>query len=235
MGSFVDSAVRNNGEWCDAVCRAHGGRCEFSEGLWMNHVPSPALYPNGVTLCGNKQAHQLELIGRLRQEIDGSFAVKDSYSALDLSRKGFRKLFDASWIGLLPSARNHEAETTQVWSAVLEPDELIEWEKAWDAADHPRTFPASLLSEPGILFHAGRIKGEIVSGAVTNVTGDVIGWSNFFDLTGDSNESRSSGIGHVRTLYSHTPIVGYESGSDLEESLLLGFEVLGPLSVWLRK
>ena len=29
-------AARNNAEWCDAVCRAHGNPGEFHDDIWLN-------------------------------------------------------------------------------------------------------------------------------------------------------------------------------------------------------
>jgi len=39
-------AARNNAEWCDAVCRAHGNPGEFHDGIWLNRKPVPRFYPN---------------------------------------------------------------------------------------------------------------------------------------------------------------------------------------------
>ena len=73
-------AARNNAEWCDAVCRAHGNPGEFHEGMWLNRHQVPRFYPNAGTL-GAPSQQQLDLIDELlAARIPGGWAVKDSFS-----------------------------------------------------------------------------------------------------------------------------------------------------------
>jgi hypothetical protein len=44
----------------------------------------------------------------------------------------------------------------------------------------------------------------------------------------------SSGVGAVRTLYSHLPIVAYERDAGLAAALAIGFEAVHGLTVWNR-
>jgi hypothetical protein len=129
-------AARNNAEWCDAVCRAHGNPGEFHEGLWLSRHRVPRFYPNAVTFAEPGQ-RQLELIDELiASGLPPGWAVKDSFSMLDLESRGFQVLFTAEWIYLAVSALRDIAATVKVdrWEAVRSDRALAEWESAWSMA-----------------------------------------------------------------------------------------------------
>ena len=70
--------------------------------------------------------------------------------------------------------------------------------------------------------------GAIAAGAVLSRNGGAVGVSNVFG---------GGFTGAVRTaadLLGAGPLVGYESGDDLDAALAVGFGSLGPLRVWLR-
>jgi hypothetical protein len=97
-------AARNNAEWCDAVCRAHNNPGEFHDDIWISRHPVPRFYPNAGTLA-EPNPRQLDLIDELiGVRLPPGWAVKDSFSMLDLESRGFRMLFDAEWI-YLPVSR----------------------------------------------------------------------------------------------------------------------------------
>jgi transposase-like protein len=50
MDARAVAAVRNNAEWCDAVCRAHGITTSFDPHVWVALRRSPPMYPDAVTL-----------------------------------------------------------------------------------------------------------------------------------------------------------------------------------------
>src|SRR5215212_2095218 len=112
----VLQAARNNAVWCDMMCRTHGIPGEFHPSIWINHVATPPLYPNAVTLAGGHDqdtqlAHIRELIAA---RIPGAWAVKDSFAALDLVPLGFTLLFEAMWIERPATTVQPTARSTDV-------------------------------------------------------------------------------------------------------------------------
>jgi glutathione S-transferase len=93
-------AARNNAEWCDAVYRSHGRSGIFNEAIWFSRAKPIRFYANAITLAGpDRAAEQLRCIQDLvADRIQRPWAVKDSFSTLDLTALGFRVLFDAEWI-----------------------------------------------------------------------------------------------------------------------------------------
>ena len=83
------------------MCRAHGRPGTFLPHIWVNAEPVPRFYPNAVTLAADEAsvAEQRDTIDiLLKSNLPGRWAVKDSFNALDLSRRGFDVLLEASWI-----------------------------------------------------------------------------------------------------------------------------------------
>jgi len=67
----------------------------------VNAAEVPRFYPNAVTLTATEadRAGQLETIEILQKSnLPGRWAVKDSFNTLDLGRRGFDVLLEASWI-----------------------------------------------------------------------------------------------------------------------------------------
>src|SRR5687768_6985463 len=133
LSTAAQKAAYNNAVWCNTVCSAHQNPGVFEQDIWFTTRPSPRFYPNAVTLTQSTD-HQIETVNRL---IDGGsleqFAVKDSYLNLDLTPYGFNSLFEAQWIWQdfdtpLPDSQMGDF----CWSIVKEPDELYQWERAWD-------------------------------------------------------------------------------------------------------
>src|SRR5882672_8413467 len=100
----VMSAVRNNSQWCDAVCRAHQVPGEFHDAYWVNRGKVPPYTSKLISLAGQAQAAtQLEAIRSLiASEPALRFSVKDAFQCLDLALLGFEVLFKATWIYWAP-------------------------------------------------------------------------------------------------------------------------------------
>jgi hypothetical protein len=128
--------IRNNAEWCDAVCRAHRKPGEFNTDIWLNRHRVPRFYPNVGTLVEPCQ-RQLDLIDELvAARVPPGWAVKDSFCMLDLASRGFEVLFMAEWI-YLPVSRIGNITTSgkaRRWEVVKSHDVLAEWESAWSRA-----------------------------------------------------------------------------------------------------
>lgn len=234
-------AVRNNADWCDLVCRAHGNAGEFRRKIWINRKPVPRFYPNAQTLMASG-AEMLESIDELaRAGLPGGRAIKDSFASIDLVSRGFTPLFDAEWIALHPGHLKGEVRAASDirWEVVREERALAEWERAWCIAQNDmateRVFRAPLLENRDVAFVTAFRGGKIVGGAIGNRSDGVIGWSNLF--IAESRDLAEVAIGSIRMLwesFGDLPIVAYDGGEALQGALSIGFESLGPLRVWVR-
>ena len=228
--------------WCDAVCRAHDNPGEFLDDMWINRYETPRYYPNAVTLSKDRGSDsQLEHIRELVElATSGNWGFKDSFCALDLRPLGLRKLFEATWIYRAASLPAPDERVAGVrWAKVTGAFELAAWETAWVGEPAPemhsergRTFLPSLLTDKDITFIAAYQNHRIVAGAVANRAAEVVGVSNVFVPSIDGTGFRAGCVAEVIGAFPGLPVVGYEKGHDLAVAQTLGFEVLGPLSVW---
>lgn len=230
------TAARNNAAWCDAMARVHGAAGELTESAWVNRSPAPRFYPNLVTLRGTQEsASHMDAIRRLMAHPPAhGWAVKDSFAALDLGRSGFRLLFDAVWIHR--PARAFDAAAAKC-RALRVADEamLAGWEEAWAggmAEAGTRLFRAALLAEPDHAVIAARRDDRIVAGCIASRSDGVLGISNLFTRAQDDNGLRAACMMEAMRFAPGLPLVGYESGGDLDAMTALGFAEIGPLRVW---
>jgi hypothetical protein len=232
-------AARNNAEWCDAVCRAHNNRGEFHDDIWLNRKAVPRFYPNAGTLA-EPSPRQLALIDELiAAHLPPGWAVKDSFSMIDLESRGFRVLFDAEWI-YLPVSRVKDvasARTSVRWEIVNNDLTLAEWESAWSEAagdtGKDRIFKPPLLENKDVAVVAGFRDGHIVAGAIANQSDGVVGWSNFFAPATEMFDHAAASLATIAGEFPDLPFVGYEHGDDLRNAHSIGFESIGPLRVWI--
>ena len=178
--------MRNNAEWCDAVCRGRGIEGRFTQHLWVCERPTPPYYPNVITLQPSSDALMRELaiaIGLVRANGGDDLSIKDGFADIDLASFGLRVLFDAQWIARPASLAIPDATITDVdWSVVRTAAGLDEWKRAWDAAilATDPVFDPALPDDERIAFIAGRRGGAIVAGAIVNSMAGVAGISNVF-------------------------------------------------------
>ena len=204
---------------------------------------TPRFYPNAVTLKETGFSDtQLTYIKELAEaEIAGRWAVKDSFCVLDLTSLGLRMVAEAEWIYRVASLPIPEPNIADVnFRRVDSASELAAWEAAWGGkpADEtkpkpPRIFLSSLLSDGNLAFIAARKNQQIVAGAIGNRTGDVVGLSNVFVPTHDAERFWAGCIAGVIEAFPELPLVGYESGDDLNNAQSVGFEVIAPLRIWM--
>ncbi len=228
-------AARNNAQWCDAVCRAHGNPGEFHNDIWLNRHRVPRFYPNAGTLA-QPSPRQLELIDELvAARLPSGWAVKDSFCTLDLAPRGFRVLFGAEWI-YLPVSPMRVIDSSARWEIVRSDFAQAEWESAWGRsagdASEDRIFLPSLLDDKDIATVACYRDGHIVAGAVANRSAGLAGWSNFFAPAAETLDRAVESLATIAAVFPGLPIVGYEHGAELRNAHALGFESLGPLRVW---
>lgn len=228
-------AVRNNADWCAAMCRAHDLTGTFGPRAWTVARRAPLYYPDAVTLA--EDATAADLLPGIDRTAPGA-SVKDSHARLDLAAEGFRLLFEAQWIhhpapvaAVSPASAPAAAEG---WRRVGTEAELAAWSLAWSAgdADEAALFRPGLLTDPTTTIVAGYDpEGRILGGAVLTESAGVTGVSNLF--TTDGVPASYAWAGALATAAPGLPVVGYESGDDLDAALAAGFGTLGPLRVWL--
>ncbi|MFK0044453.1 hypothetical protein ACIQU4_10155 [Streptomyces sp. NPDC090741] len=236
---LLRAAVHNNAEWCAAV----SGGGTFAADAWTSARRTPMYYPDGVTLT--REASADALLAAMDTESPGC-SVKDSFAVLDLAPAGFEVLFGAEWIhrpgdGPAPAASAAASSAAAAashalaWARVADAGELAAWEAAWGGGESTGLFHPGLLT-PEIAFLAGRAAdGRILAGAAANRTGSVVGLSNVFTADGTPDDEAWAGArAAVADLWPGLPVVGYESGADLDTALRHGFTPLGPLRVWLH-
>ncbi|MER5882372.1 hypothetical protein ABT160_00925 [Streptomyces sp. NPDC001941] len=218
---MIDEAVRDNAEWCGAMCRAHGLTGTFTERVWAGSRRTPPLYPDAVTLTPDASVR--DVLDRI-DTVAPWASVKDSFARLDLSGHGFRVLFEASWIHRAADAPAPSA--TSPWTPVTTADGLAAWERAWGGGEHTGLFRPELLADPTVT-----VLGGTSGGAVLTHGGPVVGVSNLFGPAPD--RAWADCLAFAAARWPGTPVVGYEGGDDLAHALRAGFTELGPLRVWL--
>ena len=212
------SAVCNNADWCDLVCRAHGIDTSVDRDVWAAHRRSPPLYPDAITLARSATADAV-----LRRLENGpGCSVKDSFASVALAGAGFRVLFEAEWIYRQPASATVDR---LVWSPAT-------------AADAARLWPGlpwpPLLAEPALVALVARASDAIVAGVIANRSPGVAGLSNLVARDADPDEVWAGATGAVSAYFPGLPLVGYESGDDLDAARRAGFATIGPLRVWVK-
>jgi len=225
--SILKEAINNNAQWCMRMWQSHGLKVEKFEGLVYCPSKTPDFYPNIVTIQkGARRSEQL-ISDLITQNNDQKISIKDSFAELDLHSLNFKRLFDAQWLYFSnPPAQIQQSNL--LWRTVKNEEDLKNWEKNWDEreGDVSRIFTTPLLNDPTIEFWSGYSRNEIQAGYVSNVTGNFVGLSNIFG-------SYEECIRHAKSQFLHHKIVGYETGSSLDEAKTLGFEIIGDLTIWI--
>jgi hypothetical protein len=227
--SLVTNAARNNAEWCDLVCRTHRVPGEFYQHSWINRHETPPFYPNLVTLDESKSTHQYEAVRELvEMDIPVEWAVKDSFSTLDLSSDGFRELLAGDWIRWPASSKMPEVYPSGVrWAKIADRKDLMQWERGWrgsatTSSDRLPMHPATTVSSqnaPTIMILSSSIRDGKNSGSLSDEK---------------AKEFRSGCMAAILEWSKGLQLVGYESGQDLVAMKSLGFETVGQLKVWVK-
>ena len=223
------SAVRNNAEWCDTMCRLHGVDGTFEDGVWSVPRRPPALYPDAVTLDPATSADAV--LGAI--DASAGCTVKDSFGCLDLRPVGFGVLFDAWWIHREPGAAGSGTAAGARWEPVRDAARLRAWEAAWnrDGIESP-LFPPALLDDHAVVIVAGTRDGATLAGAIANRSDTVVGISNVFSVTDDLDAAWRGSVSALAGYAGDLPLVGYAHGANLAAAERCGFARLGPLRVW---
>jgi hypothetical protein len=218
-------AALNNAEWCDAVCRSHGGTTRFDDDAWTSQRRTPPSYPDAVTLVPNPS------VDHLLSRIDSSAgcSIKDSFASLDLTPYGFHVLFDAQWIVRSSSGPPAEQAGPR-WSLVRDQTSLARWAQAWRGPTG--VIRTELLNDDSVAILGAFEGGHVVGGAVLNRSPTVVGISNLFAGPAAVSTIWSGCLTFAESLFPAATFVGYESGEGLEAARHHGFETAGALRVW---
>jgi hypothetical protein len=183
----------------------------------VNAAEVPRFYPNAVTLTDSEadRAEQLATVEILaKSNLPGRWAVKDSFNALELGRRGFDVLLEASWIRTsMPSGPS---------------DSDISWQRESQAAG---TMP---FDDENFALFKGRRGFAVVAGGMFYRAENVVGVANVVAETADAVSVWRSLITLAARTFPRLPVVGYESGEELKAALDAGFELGDPLKVWVR-
>ena len=183
--------------------------------MWVNAAPVPRFYPNAVTLAVGDTAleEQLTTVEILKKSnLPGRWSVKDSFGTLDLSRRGFELLFEARWIRSVMPAEG--------------PSTDIVWEREdKGAAGLP-------FDDPGFVMFKGRRGFKVVAGFMLYRAEDIVGVSNVVAETADAPAVWRALTVMAAQTSPRLPLVGYESGSELQVAVTAGFEAGDELRVW---
>ena len=189
--------------------------------MWVNAHPVPRFYPNAVTLAHDdaaiaEQRSTLEIL--LKSNLPGRWSVKDSFNALDLSRRGFDVLFDAQWIRQLPLLIARTSSGL-----------------AWERMTESDAFPAALFDDENFAMFAGRRDGAIVAGGTLYKAEGVVGLSNVVAEPNDAVPVFRDLASLAANTFPGLPLVGYESGDELKAATNAGFEPGDKLRIWVRE
>lgn len=235
----VAIAALDNARWCHHVCAVNGIAGRFDAEAWTSPTRTPEMYPDAVTLRPGVSA--ADLLARIDPSVGAS--VKDSFADLDLTAAGFEVLFDATWITRFPAPVLAVPTNPSglSWETVTDPDDLTAWSAVHGAGV---TFGPALLDEPAVTILAGRDPGgRLRAGAIASAFETEVGISNVFAVPAFPDDEHDVAAGAavyldataaIMARYPDRPLVGYESGDDLDAALAVGFEPIGPLRVWLH-
>ncbi len=221
----VTLAAANNADLYQVVFRGHGLRFRRSDNAFVAVDQPPPYYSQMTVLSPDDPEAILAEVDALAQRAEAVVGLKDGFSTLDLTGRGFETLFDAQWIWRAPQS----AQPT--WKVVSSAAGLDCWEAAWKRGGSPtdvRMFPPDMLGDASVAFLANWDGDQIVAGCIANLSPDCVGVSNVF-----GSDAFAAAAKAVGALYPTLPIVGYESGPDIENAIRAGFETIGTLRIWI--
>lgn len=201
------------------MCFAHGTTGRFLVHTWVNAEPVPRFYPNVVTLTtGDADVAEQRQAVRILQKshLPGRWAVKDSFRTLDIARLGFEVLLEANWI------RKAAPKTATMVSGLA-------WERVTAGSGD---FPAALFSDDNFAMFAAKRDGAVVAGGTFYRADGVVGLSNVVAEFDDEPAVWRDLASLAAATFPGLPLVGYESGDELDAAKKAGFEIGDRLRIW---
>ena len=225
--------ARNNADWYETMFTVHGLKYSRKSYAFLAEDVPPPYYSQLTVLSPDKEATVISELALLAERSKGVLGLKDSFCQLDLVKNGFRTLFEASWIWRSPLRTSIPAG----WEIVSHADDLSSWEDAWKRNGSPtsrRMFPDVFLTRNDVVFLGQKAQGRFIAGCIANRSDDCIGLSNVFAEV-PSEKMFSQAAGAVAATCDSLPIVGYESGEDLEYAMKANFSRVGDLRILLSE
>ena len=201
------------------MCFAHGTVGRFLVHTWVNAEPVPRFYPNVVTLTTGDAdiAEQRQAVRILQKShLPGRWAVKDSFRTLDIARLGFEVLLEAKWI------RKAVPKAATMVSGLA-------WERVTAGSGD---FPAALFSDDNFAMFAAKRDGAVVAGGTFYRADGVVGLSNVVAEFDDEPAVWRDLVSLAAATFPGLPLVGYESGDELDAAKKAGFEIGDRLRIW---
>jgi hypothetical protein len=96
-------------------------------------------------------------------------------------------------------------------------------------------FREDVFNHESVAVLAARWRDRIVAGAIATRNSDAVGISNCFAEEGITSASWSGCLALARSLFAKSTFVGYESADQLAAAQRAGFQIAGPLRVWIRE
>ena len=221
-------AASNNADLYAAVFSAHGLDFARKPYGFIGQDRAPPFYSNlSVSLPGHADTVTSELRA-LSEKFDVGIGVKDSFCELALKENGFAVLFEASWIWRAPVG-----DVDPGWVQIDSAAGLQSWEAAWKQSGSPtphRMFPEAILERTDTVLLGQLVDGAILSGCIVTLSDECAGISNVFSISGTSGvfAQAAAAVGGIAPAL---PIVGYESGADLDHARDAGFSAVGDLRI----
>jgi hypothetical protein len=222
------ACAANNADFYGAVFDAQLLTWTRDRSCWVSTEQPPPYYSQLVTLSPENTIEQLAKIMDLRWLLSHPWSFKDAFCTLDVASDGFEILFEAQWIWRDPA----KVKRPDGWVQVKWPAQLRKWEAAWAANGSPtpvQVFKEPLLADPYVFVMAQLHNGEIVGGAIGNISDGVLGLSNVFGA------SFAAAADAVQSLNGDLAVVGYERGDNLVAARGCGFTEVAPLRVWMTR
>ncbi|WP_299735712.1 hypothetical protein [uncultured Roseobacter sp.] len=226
-------AAHNNADLYEAMFSAHGLAYQRLPFAFVGKDRPLPFYSNLTVLSPDHETEIIQEIKDMAAQFEGVVGLKDSFCHLDLAAHGFDTLFGASWIWRDAGVRTVASH----WQPIETQADLALWEEGWKkngSATERRMFTADLLHRDDMFFFGLKTGGEIAAGCIANRSENCIGLSNVFARAA-SSAVFSQATAAVAAIAPGLPIVGYESGVDLEHAGSAGFDTVGDLRILVAK
>jgi hypothetical protein len=216
------TAVDASLSWYDALCALHGVPCGIEDDVWCAYSPPPPLHSTAKTVEPGARPD------RALAAIAGDGSIADSFGAFDLTREGFRLLFEAQWIHR-PASTTGSRHLPDGWTSLGTKSELHAWTSRHDT--QAVLLPA-LLQRSAFRVIGERHDDGYGAGAVLHLCTGVVDISNVWSSS--ERLDWSDLIAAANALFPGRALVGYAYGAALEDASAAGFVPLGPQRVWIR-
>ncbi len=235
-------AVKNLAGHSESVLAVHGSESRRSGALWLNDHAVQIPYSHVITL--DEDAEEQAVSGQIEAFVQhrpsgAPVAVNDSFSNLDLSRLGMRRLFSDHWFVKPPGkAESVDVEGLEV-TQVSTPDRLLEYDRAcaigFGEPDSYRIYLDELLADERHKIYVGRSDGRVVTGVLAFNNGQSVGLYSLFTLPDVRNRGFAEAV--VRSAIADSDELPVSTNpSEMSNRLFkkLGFESIGQRTIWLR-